>query len=179
MELNNFNKSGGGGSPVRAGRGSKFNKIKRTLLSLIANTLPMSMAMRAKVYKNIGVNVGKDCLLGQLNVDGIYPEDIFIGEGCTITKGVVLLTHFYDTKMLNEHAYYRGQIKIGNHCYIGMNTIFSKPVTVGDGAVIGAGSVVTKNIPPYEVWAGVPAKFICKRYDDSTGLPNIENFKAR
>lgn len=41
-------------------------------------------------------------------------------------------------------------------------------VTIGDGAVIGAGSVVTKDVGPYEIWAGNPARFIRKRFDDET-----------
>lgn len=161
----------------RAKRRNLLSRSFRLLLSLIANSIPMSMGMRAGLYRKIGVNVGKDCLLGQITVDGIYPEDVHIGDGCTITKGVVLLTHFYDTKNLDEHAYYRGTIEIGNRCYIGMNTIFSKPVKIGDGAVIGAGSVVTKDIPAYEVWADVPARFICKRYDNETEIP--VSFKAK
>lgn len=80
---------------------------------------------------------------------------------------------------MSEHAYYRGSINVGNRCYIGMNTIFTKPVNDGDDVVIGAGSIVTKDIPPYEVWAGVPAKFICKRYEDSSQIPSSENFKPR
>lgn len=112
-------------------------------------------------------------------MDSLHPEDVHIGVGTVIANGCILLTHFYDTKILNEHAFYRGKLFIGRCCYIGSNVIFSKPVTVGDGAVIGAGSVVTKDIPPYEVWAGVPARFICKRYNSSDEIPSVENFKAK
>ena len=48
------------------------------------------------------------------------------------------------------------------HCFIGWNVTICKPVTIGRYSVVGAGSVVTKNIPDYEVWAGNPAKFIRK-----------------
>lgn len=41
-------------------------------------------------------------------------------------------------------------------------------ITIGDGAVIGAGSIVTKDVGPYEIWAGNPARFIRKRFDDET-----------
>ena len=44
-----------------------------------------------------------------------------------------------------------------------MNTLVVKPVTIGERAIIGAGSVMTKDIPANEVWAGNPAKFIRKR----------------
>lgn len=97
----------------RAKTCSRAKKILRNILSLIANSIPMSMGMRAGLYRKIGVNVGKDCLLGQITVDGIYPEDVHIGDGCTITKGVVLLTHFYDTKILTNMPITVGLLKLG------------------------------------------------------------------
>jgi len=64
--------------------------------------------------------------------------------------------------IMNQKAVVK-DIKIGRDCWLGCGVKILKGVTVGDGAVIGANSVVTSNIPPYEVWAGVPAKFIKKR----------------
>lgn len=51
-------------------------------------------------------------------------------------------------------------IHIGNHVWIGMNSTIMKGVTIGDYAIIGAGAIVTKNIPPYAIVAGIPAKII-------------------
>ena len=51
----------------------------------------------------------------------------------------------------------------GNNVFIGMNTLIVNAVKIGDNAVIGAGSIVTCDIPSNEVWAGNPAKFIKKR----------------
>lgn len=56
---------------------------------------------------------------------------------------------------------------IGNDVWIGENVLIKGGITISDGAVIGMGAVVTKNVGPYEVWAGNPAKFIKKRFDDS------------
>lgn len=55
---------------------------------------------------------------------------------------------------------------IGNDVWIGENALIKSGVSIGDGAVIGMGSVVTKSIPPYVIVAGCPAKIIRKRFDD-------------
>lgn len=60
----------------------------------------------------------------------------------------------------------RGQIVIGNDIWIGYGTIIlASCKSIGNGAVIGAGSVVTKDVPPYSVVAGVPARVIHMRFD--------------
>lgn len=61
----------------------------------------------------------------------------------------------------------RGFIDIGNNVWIGDNAVFLNNVTVGDGAVIGSGAVVTHDVPPFAVVAGVPAKIIKYRYTKS------------
>ena len=52
---------------------------------------------------------------------------------------------------------------IGRDCYFGTGAIVLGGAHVGDGAVIGAGSVVTKDVPPYQMWAGNPARYIRDR----------------
>lgn len=59
------------------------------------------------------------------------------------------------------------RISIGNDVWIGMNSCILQGITIGDGAVIGAGSVVTKDVPPYAVVAGNPAEVIKYRFDSS------------
>lgn len=56
---------------------------------------------------------------------------------------------------------------IQNDVWIGNNSLIKQGVTIGHGAIIGMGSVVTKDVPPYEIWAGNPAKLIRKRFDDN------------
>ncbi len=57
---------------------------------------------------------------------------------------------------------------IGNDVWIGNRVIIKAGVKIADGAVVGMGSIVTKDIGPYEIWAGNPAKMIRKRFDDGT-----------
>lgn len=70
-------------------------------------------------------------------------------------------------KKYSYHKYeYNKSTKIGNDVWIGSKSLIKAGVNIGDGVVIGMGSVVTKDIPPYEIWAGNPAKFLRKRFDD-------------
>lgn len=62
----------------------------------------------------------------------------------------------------------RPPVKIGNDCWIGTRAFLAGGVTVGDGAVILAGAVVTKDVPSYAVVGGVPAKILKYRYDEET-----------
>ncbi|MCB2309349.1 CatB-related O-acetyltransferase [Clostridium estertheticum] len=62
----------------------------------------------------------------------------------------------------------KGDIEIGNDVWIGYDAIIMSGVKIGDGAIIGTRAVVTKDVPPYTIVGGVPAKVIKKRYDDET-----------
>ena len=83
-----------------------------------------------------------------------------IGDNVNISSHVQLIIGNY----LVDDPYFKDTylpIKIGNRVWIGTRVIILSGVTIGDGAVIGA--VVTKNIPTYTVWGGVPAKYIKDR----------------
>ena len=62
----------------------------------------------------------------------------------------------------------KGDIIIGNDVWIGFEAVILAGVTIGDGAIIGARAVVTKDVPPYTIVGGVPAKPIKKRFDEAT-----------
>ncbi len=62
----------------------------------------------------------------------------------------------------------KGDIIVGNDVWFGYNTLIKNGVTIGDGAIIAAGAVVVKDVPPYSIVAGNPAKVVKKRFDDKT-----------
>jgi maltose O-acetyltransferase len=82
---------------------------------------------------------------------------ISIGDNCTICPNVRLIAHDASTK---KHLGYTkiGRITILENCFIGDSVIVLPNVTIGPNVIVGAGSVVTKNIPPYTVAAGNPAR---------------------
>jgi acetyltransferase-like isoleucine patch superfamily enzyme len=72
------------------------------------------------------------------------------------------LTHYIDPEKKGR-TFRTGEVHIEEDAFIGCNTIICNAVTIGKGSIVGAGSVVTKDIPPYQVWGGVPAKYIKDR----------------
>ena len=118
------------------------------------------------VCKNGGVKFKSQnpntSIYGGVLFDTVHPELITIGNRVRITSGVKILTHYMDPSVPGFH-FRNGEVKIEDEVFIGVNVVICNSVTIGKGAIVGAGSVVTKDIPPYEVWAGVPAKFIKKR----------------
>jgi virginiamycin A acetyltransferase len=85
-----------------------------------------------------------------------YPFPIFFDEWGLDIKDI---TKAWDNK---------GDITIGNDVWIGYEAVILSGVTIGDGAIIGARAVVTKDVEPYAVVGGVPAKTIKKRFDSET-----------
>lgn len=70
----------------------------------------------------------------------------------------------------------KGDIIIGSDVWIGYEAVIMAGVTIGDGAIIGTRAVVTKDVPPYTIVGGVPAKIIRKRFDDAT-IERLENLR--
>ncbi len=85
-----------------------------------------------------------------------YPFPLFFEEWGLEKKDV---TNAWDNK---------GDIVIGNDVWIGYEAVVLASVTIGDGAIIGTRAVVTKNVPPYTIVGGVPAKPIKKRFSEET-----------
>lgn len=120
-----------------------------------------------------------------------YPinhDKLIIGKFCSIACGAKFLFNSANHTMrslstypfpifyeLWEHGIWtdkawnnKGNIVIGNDVWIGYEAVILAGVTIGDGAIIGARAVVTKDVPPYTVVGGVPAKPIRKRFPDDT-----------
>lgn len=147
-------------------------KHLKTIIMFFIMRLPQPRTWRYVFAKWGGVNL--KCKDGEKKVyfignnvhfDTVYPQNITIYNEVHITRGVTFLTHKLDTKNpdLSDIYWKENHITIMPRAFIGTNSIICADVTIGEGAIVGAGSVVTKDIPAYEIWAGNPAKFIKKR----------------
>ena len=131
----------------------------RTIDRIRRNIDPVSYA-RSK-----GVRVGSNTRL--LTADfGSEPYLITIGNHVLISSNVSLLTHDGGSWPFRDLPEYKGVMKyapvtIEDNCFIGLGAIILPGVTVHQNSVVGAGSVVTKDVPDGSVVAGVPAKIFC------------------
>jgi virginiamycin A acetyltransferase len=118
-----------------------------------------------------------------------YHDTIIIGKYCSLASGTKFLcpigNHNFDSlanypfPIINEHwdldesygekvSTIKGPTVVGNDVWFGYESLIMPGVHIGDGAIIGTRSVVTRDVAPYTVVAGDPARFIRKRFDDAT-----------
>jgi acetyltransferase-like isoleucine patch superfamily enzyme len=109
--------------------------------------------------------LGKNVFITKSNV-GNYTSianNVSIGQGEHDITKVSTSSFFYENEF-DELT--KGSCKIGNDVWIGCDVVILRGVTIGDGAVIGANSVVTKDVPDFSVVCGVPAKVIKYRFSE-------------
>ena len=147
-----------------------------------------SLHLRRWIYKAIGVSVGKNALF-HVGTEIRYPTNLSIGEGSIIGDNAILdarcglyignhvnissnvsiytLQHDhrdpnFECNMSKEEMH----VEIGDRVWLGCNVIVLPGVKIGEGAVCCAGCVVTKDVEPYSVVAGIPAKKVNERPRD-------------
>ncbi len=136
--------------------------------------------VRPWVLKKIGCHVGKDIFVGDnVRIDSGHTDLIYIGDHAHITGGCRLLCHQRDLRNYRKGddaaklPYRLGEIHIGKGVMIGMESLIMPGVTIGDGAIVGAYSLVTKDIPAWTIATGRPAKVV-KEIPEKETLENNE-----
>lgn len=136
----------------------------RTELAFALMHLPMRGQWRPFWARIGGVKFsGKRQFIGRsVCFDATVPGNIHIGDHVHITEGCTILAHYLDVEQQGIH-WNNGDVFIGDYSFIGAHSIICKPCRIGKNVIVGAGSVVTKDIPDNEIWAGNPARFIKRR----------------
>ena len=114
-------------------------------------------------YRRQGLVMARDCRMSGLPHFGSEPYLISIGKHVALSRKVAFVTHDGGTYVFREQERYKKVIKYGritvlDNCVIGRGAIILPGVSIGPNSVVGAGSVVNRNVPPNTLVAGNPAK---------------------
>lgn len=116
---------------------------------------------REQYARHIGVHIGENCLIGIRNWSS-EPYLIYIGDNVQITNDVHFYTHGGGNCIRKLYPTFDvfGKVVVEDWAYIGSGSHILPGVTIGGGALVAAGSVVTKSVPAFSVVAGNPARVI-------------------
>jgi acetyltransferase-like isoleucine patch superfamily enzyme len=138
---------------------SKLTRMFRNLMQIPAWFLPWKR-LRSFSHRLRGVKIGKRVEIGYMVlIDGRRPELITIEDDVKITAMCVVIGHDL-SRSYNDKKEIIGKVLIKKGAFIGMNTVIMPGVTIGEGSVVAAGSVVTKDVEAFTIYGGVPAKKI-------------------
>jgi acetyltransferase-like isoleucine patch superfamily enzyme len=142
-------------------------RIKKKLLKLIAKHLP-GCGLRIRLLRMCGYVIGDSVYIGEdfIIIDDLGENrfNLCIGDRASISPRVTFVLHTQpnDSRIVPYVNSHMGSITVSADAWIGTGAVILPDVTIGQGAVVGANSVVTKNVAPYTVVGGVPAHFIKK-----------------
>lgn len=155
-----------------------FGNIRRKFLQSMMDWVILEpflpRKLRPFLLKRIGCKVGKDVFVGDyVRIDLNHSDLIEIEDGVHIASGCRILCHqrdlsnYYVGDDYSTLGYNLGKVHLCKGCLVAMDSFLFPGVTIGEGAIVGAGSLVTKDIPPWTIAAGRPAKVV-KKIPDRT-----------
>lgn len=153
-----------------------------------ANTSLMNSSIGLATYisgncKLNKIKIGRFCSIGQniVNDIGRHPSSDFVStHPCFFSPEKQAGFTFSNESLFEEHLYIDSEkkfyVEIGNDVWIGNNVTLFDGIKIGDGAIIASGAIVTKDVAPYSIVGGIPAKLIRMRFTDEQ-IINLKNIK--
>lgn len=111
------------------------------------------------------IKIGHTVFLGS-GVEFNIKSGITIGDNCLVASGCKFVDHDHGILLgtpMNTQSGREGKIRVSNDVWLGYSCIVLKGCRIGEGAIVAAGAVVNRDVPPFEIWGGIPAKKIGKR----------------
>jgi acetyltransferase-like isoleucine patch superfamily enzyme len=135
-----------------------LHAILSRILHKIAWIAPGGGSLRPWIQTLRGVNIGHNVWIGQMvYLDELHPESLTIGDNCTIGLRTSIFTHIYWGSRKEDNP---GRVIIEKDVYIGPHCVILPNVRIGEGAVIKAGTVVTRNVPAHSFFGPPPAQVL-------------------
>ena len=123
-------------------------------LHTIAFYAPGGGTFRPWLHRLRGVQIGKNVWISHfVYIDDCHPEGVSIGDNCTIGLRTTIFAHLYWGPRQQDNS---GRVIIEKNVFVGPHCVVLSNVKIGEGAVVRAGTVVSRNVPPHALW-GTPA----------------------
>lgn len=145
---------------------------KKKVFKLLIRFAPMS-ELRVLFLRICGYHIGKSVFIGEdlIIADNIHDKNIIIEDRVAIGPRVTLISNSAPncSRIRPYVKVVNGKIKVEKDAWIGAGVTILPNVTIGEGAVVGAGAVVIRDVSPYTIVGGVPAKILKKLevYEDT------------
>lgn len=155
---------------------SQRSSLAKKMRGLFAKRIATKFGTNVNIERNAvftpELEIGNNSGIG---IDCEVYGPVAIGNNVMMGPEVIIYTSGHkhdriDIPMMEQGSSEVQPVKIGNDVWIGRRAIIMPGVTIGDGVIIGAGAVVTKNIAPYMVAVGVPAKTVKNRMEKAGGV---------
>ena len=152
-------------SPETRGR-KVAGAVGKRWLHVLARYAPLPPAARATLHRRRGVTVGRRVFIGtEVFIDDAVPASVTLEDDVTVIAQTTILGHTYYPhhfhRLLGDESTREGRrTVIRRGAYLGLRSTILAGVTVGEYAIVGAGSLVTQDVPPYTMVVGVPAKVV-------------------
>ena len=131
-----------------------FQQLLSRILHKLAFLVPGGYSLRPWLHRMRGARIGKNVWISQLvYIDELHPENVTIGDNTTIGLRTSIFTHFYwgPRRPTND-----AKVTIEDNVFIGPHCVILPNVHIGEGAIIKAGTVVTRNVPPHTILGSPP-----------------------
>ena len=149
------------GGPAMTPRRALRQFLRRMVFSRLADWCPF-VGGRLFLYRGMGIRIGRDVFVGfGVEFDTNHSELIEIGDHVTISHRCIVASHMATDVATPLQAVYpprAAPVRIRDGAWICVGAILLPGVTVGESAVVAAGAVVTQDVPPATLVAGVPAR---------------------
>ncbi|MEE9323391.1 MAG: acyltransferase [Candidatus Aenigmarchaeota archaeon] len=130
-------------------------RVFRNYIIITLGKILPDIEFKNRLYRRIGIRIGKNVHIYGTNLDIFFPELLEIGNNCTLGAYSTILTHeFFNGE------YRMGKVRVGNNVLLGTMCLVLPGVEIGDNATVAAYSLVNKDVPPGAFVGGVPAKEI-------------------